>query len=183
MLGLIARVGSLGGQRLALPRAFVRADPADPRASTQERLLVRAAVAQCAPDEVLVLDAGFGLALLQAEGATRYVVRQAKNSTFRRAQPPAYRGRGRKPTRGVLVRPLARRYKGRAIAATAPDHNETWEEDGCVLHAQIWDDLVLPDAAPGAPTVRVVAIHDPRYREPLPLASPLAVSAAVLHAL
>jgi hypothetical protein len=183
VLGLIARVGSSGGQRLALPRAFVRADPADPRASTQERLLVRAAVAQCATDEVLVLDAGFGLALLQGEGATRYVVRQAKNATFRRATPPAYSGRGRPPTRGALVRPLARRYQQRTIAATVPDHTETWEEDGGVLRAQIWDDLVLPDAAPDAPTVRVVAIHDPRYREPLLLASPLALSAAVLHAL
>ncbi len=183
VLGLIARVGSVGGQRLALPRAFVRADPADPRASTQERLVVRAAGAQCAPDEALVLDAGFGLALLQAAGATRYVVRQAKNATFRRATPPAYGGRGRPPSRGRLVRPLARRYKGRTIAATAPDHTQTWEEDGCVLRAHIWDDLVLPDASPGAPRFRVVAIQDPRYRAPLLLASPLALSARVLHAL
>jgi hypothetical protein len=183
VLGLIARVGSVGGQRLALPLACVRADAGDPRASTHARLLVRAAVAQCATDEVLVLDAGFGIALLQAEGATRYVVRCAKNSTFRRAMPPAYRGRGRPPTRGALVRPLARRYQGRTIAATTPDHTETWEEDGVVLHAQIWDDLVLAAAAAGAPTFRVVAIRDPRHREPLLLASPLAVSAAVLHAL
>ncbi len=183
VLGLIARVGSIGGQRLALPRAFVRAAAGDPRASTHERLLVRAAVAECAADEVLVLDAGFGLALLQAEGATRYVVRQAKNATFRRATPPAYGGRGRPPTRGALVRPLSRRYKHRTIAATPPDHTETWAEDGVVLCAQIWDDLVLPDAAPGAPTFRVVAIHDPRYRGPLLLASPLPVRAAVLHAL
>lgn len=88
-MGLIARVGSVGRQRLALPLAGVRADPADPRTSTHERLLVRAAVQQCAKDDVLVLDAGFRLALLQEEGATRYVVRLAKNSTFRRATPPA----------------------------------------------------------------------------------------------
>jgi hypothetical protein len=183
LVGLIGRVGSVGGQRLAVPRAFVRADAADPRSSTHERLLVRAAVAQCAPDEVLVLDAGFSIALLQAERATRYAVRQAKNATFRRATPLAYSGRGRPPTRGALVRPLARRYKGRTSAATPPDHTETWEEDGVVLRAQVWDDLVLPDAAPGAPTFRVVAIHDPRYREPLLLAAPLVLSAAVLHAL
>jgi len=183
VLGLIARVGSVGGQRLALPRAFVRADLADPRASTHTRLLVRAAVAQCAHDEVVVLDAGFGLALLQAEGATRYVVRQAKNATFRRATPPAYSGRGRPPRRGTLVRPLARRYQGHTIAATVPDHTETWAADGVMLCAQIWDGLVLPDAAPAAATIRVVAIQDPRYHEPLLLATPLAVSAAVLHAL
>ncbi len=112
LVGLIGRVGSVGSQRLALPLAWVRADPADPRSSTHERLLVRAAVAQCAADDALVLDAGFGLALLQEEGATRFVVRCAKNSTFRRATPLAYGGRGRIPTRGVLVRPLARTFKG-----------------------------------------------------------------------
>jgi len=63
-LGLIARVGGVGGQRLALPLAFVRADTADPSGSTHQRLLVRAAVAQCAPDDALVLDAGFSVALL-----------------------------------------------------------------------------------------------------------------------
>src|SRR5579885_3310371 len=86
-VGLIGRVGCIGGQRLALPLAYVRADPADPRSSRHERLVVQAAVAQCAADDVLVLDAGFDLAMLQEEGATRYVVRCAKNSTFRRARP------------------------------------------------------------------------------------------------
>ncbi len=66
-LGLIARVGSVGSQRLALPLTIVRADGADPRPGTQERLLVRTAVARCAVDEALVCDAGCGLALLQEE--------------------------------------------------------------------------------------------------------------------
>jgi hypothetical protein len=83
----------------------------------------------------------------------------------------------------VLVRPLARRRKGRLLPATPPDRTETWQEDGVELHAEIWDDVVLSAAAPGAPTFTVVAMHDPRYREPLLLASPLAVPAAVLHAL
>ena len=182
-LGLIGRTGSVGGQRLALPLAMVRADTADPSAHTQERLLVRAAVAQCAEDDALVLDAGFDLAVLQEEGATRYVVRVAKNSTFRRTIPPAYCGRGRIPTRGVLVRPLARTYKGHTLDATPPDRTQTWGDDGVEVRAEIWDDLLLPDAAPGSPTVTVVAVHDPRYREPLLLASPLPLAAQALHAL
>ncbi len=182
-VGLIARVGSVGSQRLALPLAFVRADPADPRTSSHERLLVRAAVAQCAADEVLVLDAGFGLALLQAEGATRYVVRLAKNSTFRRATPPAYGGRGRPPTHGALVRPLPRTYKGRLLPATAPDHSETWEEEGVVLRAARWTNLVLPTAGEGGSRFMVVALYDPRYQEPLLLATPLALTPPVLRAL
>ncbi len=167
LVGLIGRVGSSGKQRLALPLAWVRADPADPRPSTHHRLLVRAAVAQGAADDALVLEAAFAMAVLQEEGATRYVVRCAKNSTFRRAQPPAYRGRGRIPTRGVLVRPLVRPVKGRTLAATPPDHAETWQDDGVALHAEVWDDLAVSNAAPGAPAFTVVAVHDPRYRQPL----------------
>ena len=172
-VGLIARVGSVGGQRLALPLAFVRADATDPAAGAHERCLVRAAVGQCAADDVLVLDAGFGVALLQEAGATRYVVRVAKNATFRRATPPPYGGRGRPPTRGDLVRPLPRTYQGAPIPATPPDRAETWHEDGRLLRAERWADLVLPDAAADSPRFTAIAIYDPRYRDPVLLATPL----------
>ena len=125
-LGLIARVGSVGSQRLALPLTMVRADGDDPRPGTQERLLVRAAVAQCAADEVLVCDAGFGLALLQEEGATRYVVRCAKNSVFRRATPPPYGGRGRPATRGRACA----RCPGPIKAAPSPPRRRTAPKPG-----------------------------------------------------
>jgi hypothetical protein len=172
-LGLVARVGRAGGQRLALPLAFVRADADDPRASTHARRLVREAVRQCAPDEVLVLDGGFGVALLQEEGATRFVVRAARNATFRRATPPPYSGRGRPAVRGALVRPLPRSHKGRLLPATPPDHTATWPEAGHLLRAELWSDLVRPDAGAQAPTFSAVAIHDPRHREPLLLVTPL----------
>jgi hypothetical protein len=108
----------------------------DARPTAHARALVRAGVAHCARDDVLVCDAGFPRALLQEEGAKRFVGRLAKNATFRRATPPAYRratppayrGRGRPPTRGAVVRPLARTYKGRMLAATPPDAVLSWEE-------------------------------------------------------
>ncbi|MDP9372077.1 MAG: hypothetical protein M3Q65_06425 [Chloroflexota bacterium] len=174
-LGLVAGVGSVGPQRLALPRAFVRADPADPAPRAHERRLIREAVRQCAADEALVLDGGFGVALLQEEGAARYVVRAAKNATFRRAAPPPYRGRGRPPTRGAVVRPLPRTHQGRVLPATPPDQIETWHEDDTVLRAEVWRDLVLPDAAAGSPPFTAVALHDPRHRAPLLLVTPLAL--------
>ena len=175
-LGLIARVGRVGAQRLALPLACVRADAADPRTSTHERLLVRAAVRLCAGDAVLVLDRGFGVALLQGEGATRFVVRAAKHATFRRATPPAYGGRGRPPTCGETVRPLPRTYRGRALPATPPARTATWREGDAVLRAAVWDALVRADAQVGAATFSVLAIHDPRHREPLLLVTPLALT-------
>jgi len=180
-LGIVARVGRVGGQRLGLPLALVRADPADPSPAAHERALVAAAVAVLEEQDVAVLDAGFGVRQLQEAGATRYVVRAAKNVTARRAQPPPYPGRGRPATHGALVRPLARSYRGREIPATPPDQVVTWQEDDAVVRAEGWDDLVLPDAQPGAPTFRIVAIHDARWTEPLVLASPLAVSARALR--
>jgi|SRR5436309_7177124 len=182
-LGLVVRVGAVGAQRLAVPTMLVRAAPDDPRPRAQERLLVRAAVQQCGPHDALVLDAGFGVALLQEEGAARYVVRLAKNSTFRRANPPPYRGRGRPPTRGEVVRPLARRYKGRLRAATPPDQVVSWSDHGAVVRAEVWHDLVLPTAGAKATAVTVVAVHDPRYREPLLLATTLPVTPQDLRAL
>jgi hypothetical protein len=181
-LGLIAPVGRVGAQRLALPRAVVRADPGDPTPGAHQRRLVRQAVQQCAPDEVLVLDGGFGVALLQEAGASRFVVRLAKNATFRRRTPPAYGGRGRPATRGELVRPLPRSYRGRLIPATPPERVETWQEDGHLLRGEVWHALVLPDAAADSPTVTVVALHDPRHREPLLLATPLPLSPRTLRA-
>jgi len=180
-VGIVARVGSVGGQRLGLPLALVRVDPGDPSAAAHERALVERATAVLGDEEALVLDGGFGVRALQEAGATRYVVREAKNGTARRARPPAYAGRGRPPTRGALVRPLARTYRRRVIPATPPDRVETWLEEGLVVRAECWDELVRPDAAPGSPTFRLVAIHDPRWAEPLLLASPLVIPARALR--
>lgn len=63
------------------------------------------------------------------------------------------------------MRPLPRRHKGRAIAATAPGHAETREEDGMVLRAQTWGEVLPADAAPGAPTFRAVAVHETAYSD------------------
>ena len=176
-VGLIARVGAIGTQRLALPLAFVRADPTNPSPSAHARLLVDEAVRQCQSDDVLVLDAGFGLALLHAAGAARYVVRLAKNVTFRRATPRADGGRGRPPTRGASVRPLPRTYRGQVVPATPPDRVETWCEDTLLLRAEVWTDLLRADANTDGPAVTVLAIHDPRDHAPLLLATPLALPA------
>ncbi len=97
------------------------------------------------------------------------------------------------PRGGEMVRPLPRTYKGRAIPATPPERTETWHEEGVLVRAEVWTDLVLQTDAPKAkakaeaeaeakgPTFTVVAVYDPRYREPLLLASPLSVAPPVLR--
>jgi hypothetical protein len=182
-VGIVARVGSVGPQRLGLPLALVRADPAEPSAAAHHRTLVRETVAIAGAEDAVVVDGGFGVRLLQEAGATAFVARVAKNFTARRGQPPPYPGRGRPATRGELVRPLARQYRGRTLPATPPDQVTTWQEGEVVLRADQWDTLVLPDAAPGSPTFQVIAIHHPRHPAPLLLASPLAVSPRALRGL
>jgi hypothetical protein len=170
VLGLVGWVGQLGSQRLLLPSAILRVDPAAPSEKRLQERMVRQVATTLEDDEVVVLDAGFKLAELQAAGLSNYVVRLAKNFTARRSVPGVYQGRGRPPEYGELVRPLARSYRGKLIEATPPDWTTEWEEDqGRVIRVEGWQGLVLPDqkANPANRTFRVMAFHDPRYREPL----------------
>ena len=183
VLGLVVRVGRVAGQRWGLPLAFVRADAADPSPRGLLRRLVQEAVPHLGESDVLVCDREFGLALLQEEGVPRYLARLPKNFTARRASPPPYQQRGRPPTRGELVRPLARHRAGRFWPAMPPDEITFWTEGRRTFRAAHWRDLVLPQAPAGSPPFSVLAIHDPRYREPLLLATPLPLSPAVALAL
>jgi hypothetical protein len=180
-IGIVARVGRVGTQRLGLPLALVRADPEDPSTAAHERALVRAAVQAATDADVLVFDAGFEIRQLQAAGATQYLVRAAKNVTGRRAELADYPGRGRPRQRGELIRPLARTYRHRVLPATDPDHVVTWQEGDTVVRAEWWDELVLPDVPLDSPTFRLVVIHDPRWSEPLVLATTLPVLARTLR--
>jgi hypothetical protein len=186
-VGIIARIGSVGAQRFGVPVGLVRADADDPSPSAHRRVLLTRAVALQAADDVLVTDREFTVGQLQAAGATVWVTRLLKNVTARRADPPAYGGRGRPPRRGALVRPLPRRRGPRELAATPPDQATRWTEHGSdgdrTLHAEQWTGLVLPDAAPGSPRFTIVAISDPAYAEPLLVATPLDLAPQVLRAL
>jgi hypothetical protein len=183
VLGLLARVGSVLGQRFGLPLELVRAEPADPSVGAHVQALLAAVVKRLAADEVAVTDREFTVAVLVAAGVKAWVTRLRKNFTARRATPPAYRGRGPRPRRGELVRPLARRYRQRPLAATPPDQVLQWTEAGRHLRAEQWCDLVLIDAAPGSPTFSVTAISDPAYAEPLLVATPLALAPQALRGL
>jgi hypothetical protein len=185
-LGIAARVGTVGIQRLAIPCLLVRGEPTDTSETALQLRLLQRANAQLAADEALVCDRGFSLRPLQAAGSQRYVVRAPVNFTARRAALPAYHGKGRKPLRGALVRPLPRTSKGRTIAATPPDRHETWQRrlgpTALARHAAFWDDLVCSDAQPGAPTFSTVLLQEPRFDEPLLLNTSLPLTGAHLQA-
>jgi hypothetical protein len=185
VVGIIGTIGSIKGQRSALPTDFVRVDPADPREKTLQVQMLNRVADTLAPDEIGVFDAGFKIAELQAAGIERFAVRLAKNFVARRNDLPVQQGRGRPPEYGLKVRPLARPYRGHEIAATPPDHCVSWDVDDRTLSAHIWTNLVLPDVKPGpdAHTFTVFAIYDPLYTHPLLVAVSIPLHAASVHAI
>lgn len=187
VLGLVTRVGRVGTQRVPLPSQIIRVDPDDPTETTLIAQLLQQVADHLAADELVVLDAGFDLQDLLAVGLERFLVRLARNATARRNYLPAYQGQGRPPEHGDLVRPLARTYKDRTIAATPPDRQESWQitvkGQPLTLKADFWDNLVLSDQKPGADRFNIIALHDPRYAKPLLLATPLNLDGATLKAI
>jgi hypothetical protein len=166
-LGMAARVGSIMGQRVPVPVLLLRAEGPDRRESTLQRTCVRRAAALLAAEEVAVADGGFPIQQLLDAKVPRFLVRGPSNFTARRNVLPEQKKRGRPAEYGELVRPLPRRYRGREIAATLPDFEEVWVENGCLLRARFFFDLVPSDRKPGGPSFAVVLIWDPRYRQPL----------------
>ncbi len=185
LIGLVGATGSLNGQRLAIPREILRVSADDPSEAALKRALLQHVARKLAEDEAAVLDAGFSLRQVREAGIQGYVLRLPKNFTARRNEVAPYQGRGRPPKYGAWVRPLKRTYKGHATSATLPDDEITWVEDGRKFRAQIWRNLLLPGAVPGAqqPTFQVVAIYDPRFDRPWLLATDLPLTPQNLKAL
>jgi hypothetical protein len=185
IMGLVGEVGELGGQRLALPRAFERVHPHDGREARLWVSLLGQVKRYLANDEIAVLDAGVKVQDVQSAGIDRYVLRLPTNFTARRNVPAPYRGQGRHPVYGAWVRPLPRTFKGKAIAATLPDRVESWQAEGRTITAQVWDSLVLPGVKPHpyAKTFQVYAIHDPAFPKPWLLATPLSLQPVTVKAI
>ena len=184
--GVVVAVGSVGTQRVALPRQILRALPSETTEAALQRRLLEAVARTLAAEEALVSDRGFPLTQVLEAGVSRFVVRTPQNFTARRATLPTYQGRGRPRTLGARVRPLPRTYRGRQVPATPPDRVEAWEIADQTVRAEFWDNLVLPDARPGTPaftrTFTSVVIHDPRFLQPLVLAVSLGLSGAAVQA-
>lgn len=187
ILGLAGRIGQVNGKRLALPRAMLRVRRKNPGEGELKIDLLAWAGRQLTRLEILLVDAGFKLKQCHQAQVPNYVIRLAKNFTARRnwlAYQPGQRGV--KPTYGPRVRPLARTYKGRATAATAPDATVSWLlPSGQTVTAAIWYDLVRADVTPGphADLFDVLALADPRYDKPLLIATTLKLCPQTLHRL
>jgi len=173
IFGVVGKVGEINGQRIALPQAFERVHPKYPSEARLWHDILKNIHKTLSEDEIVVIDAGVKVRDLQAARVAQYVVRLANNFTARRNTLPEYCGVGRMPTYGELIRPLERKYKEKTLAATLPDETQTWMEEGRLLRAEIWRNLVLPDCAPDVrnQTFDVYAIHDPNFNTPWLLAT------------
>jgi hypothetical protein len=182
--GIAVQVGQLGDVRLGLPLAFERMEAGETSESLLEARLLAKVQAKLAADEVVVLDAGFSLSRLREAGVERFVLRVATNFTARRATRPDYKGSGARPKYGDVVRPLPRKHKDKVIAATPPDRQETFIEDGRIIQAAYWDKLVgRQEKAGSAQTFNCAVFHDPRYRQPLVISYSVPVSGPALRQL
>ncbi len=174
--GLIAGVGAVGPQTVPVVRQIVRASTATTSEAELVSALLTQVAQQLAPDEAAVVDRGFSLRKVQAAKVPRWVCRVPKNFTARRATPPAYTGTGRPPTRGVIVRPLARTRKTKTLAATPPDRTETFTLAGRTLRADRWDNLCAITAGTAPEIFQCLVVYDPVYKEPWVLVTNLILS-------
>lgn len=179
VFGMVADVGSVGKKRLPLLRHLIRQGADETEPQLQARLLQETA-RTLAKNEIQVVDAGFSLADLLKKPEAAFVIRLDQNATARRNVLPEYKGRGRPPQYGEIVRPLERTYKGKKRPATSPTKTERWKAGRHRVRAYLFEDLVLSDACPGSATFRIVVIVDPRYKKPLLVATNRPLSAYAL---
>ena len=106
VFGMVADVASVGNTRLPLLRALVRQKAHKSESALQNRVL-QASARTLAGDEILVVDAGFGMAELLTHPKAAFLARPDQNVTARRNGLPPYKGSGRHALYGESVRPRA----------------------------------------------------------------------------
>lgn len=173
--GLIAEIGSVGGQRLALIKKILRSKAEQGTEKQLKISLLNWLAEHQVKNEITLLDAGFKLFELHSSGLKNYIVRQASNCTARRNVLPSYQGKGRKASYGELIRPLARKHKDHQLAASPADEGTKFELEGRTIEVQLWHDLVRSDQKPSDAhqSFSLMAFFDPRYKTPLVLATAL----------
>jgi len=187
ILGLVARIGEVANRRIALPCAILRVDPKDPSEAKLKKEILDQVSRTLKASDIMLVDAGFKIKSCLEAKVPRFLLRLAKNFTARRNYLRDTTGKkGNPPTKGDLVRPLARKHKEKEIAASEPDATFSWPiETGKTITVQVWYNLVRPDVEPSptADLFDVYAISDPRYDTPLLVATNVKLLAQTAHAL
>jgi hypothetical protein len=145
--------------------------------------LLKTVAASARPDEITVVDAGFNLSDLHEAEIKQFVVRMAINCTVRYNELPEYKGRGRWPEYGQLVRPLARTRLDQTIEATPCEESGSFDYDGRTVEHEAWHNLVssTTKVADENPTTSIHVFRDPYYRKPMVLATDMDLRAETAY--
>ena len=176
VVGVMTTSGRIGEKRIPLLQAIVRCEPTTSESEFRVELLKAAQARGQSAGEVKVVDAGFYLVEIHTAGLKQFVVRMASNCTARRNQLPKYKGHGRYPEYGEIVRPRARTRKDKTIAATDPDTTSQFDYQGRRIQVFSWSGLVTSQTKVDkqANTFSIHLFDDPAYSNPLILATDLA---------
>jgi hypothetical protein len=182
VFGVMAVSGRIQEKRIPLLHGIIRCPEKQSEAEFRVELLKQAAFWSL-PDEVNVLDAGFKPREIHEAGLSGFVVRLQSNCTARRNQLPAYKGKGRYPEYGEIVRPLVRTHNGKEIPPSQPDETTSFEHEGRTIHVAVWHQVVTSNTkvSPAAKTFSIFVSTDPHYTNPLILATDLSLSAQSVY--
>jgi len=190
-IGMIASVGEVNGQRVALLKDVVLADLSVNEGAEHKKQLYKQVATVLGKDEIAVFDAGFKLVEATEVDIERCLIRLAKNCTFGKTAgriPERTSEKGRIPSqyKAEIVRPLARQHGGKTLPATAADKICTMtDESEREIEVHIWYKLYFIERQLSAVTnkrkkhelrhmpLKVMAIYDPDYDEPLLVGTPL----------
>lgn len=179
--GILGAVGQVKEQPVTLPLRIVRGQG---RAANSDDVLmqqlIKAAVTEITPDDVVTADRKFPPVKLLESGCEAIVIRRPKNMTLRRTEVAVYKGRGRKPVQGEVVRPFARQYRSTLLPASKPDETQTWHEryqdQEVTLQAKLWRGVMpMPQKdwttrhrqLVKQATWTAVVVQHPAFKEPL----------------
>jgi hypothetical protein len=190
-IGMIASVGKVNEQRVALLKNAVLTDLTINDDSSHKKKLYKQVAIGLDKDEIAVFDAGFKLVEATETNIQRCLIRLAKNCTFGKTAgriPKRTSGKGRTPTqyKAEIVRPLARKHGDKTLPATEADKTCTMtDESGQEIEVHMWDKLYFLERQLSDVTnmrrkqrlrhmpLKVMAIYDPDYDEPLLVGTPL----------
>lgn len=182
VFGVTTLSGEIKGKGVPLLQAIERCDTDMTEAEFQVALLKKTA-ASAQPDEIHVTDAGFKLSQLQEAEIEQFVARMAINCTARKNELPEYKGRGARPKKGEIVRPLPRRYADNIIKATSCHRSGAFSYAERTIQWEAWDNLVTSDTrvAEENPTFSIYVFRDPHYKKPLVLATDMELKAETVY--
>ena len=190
-IGMIASIGEVNGQRIALLKNAVLTDLSLNDGLGHKKQLYKQVATELAEDEIAVFDAGFRLVEAVEANITRCLIRLASNCTFGKTVgqiPKRTSAKGPEPSqyKAEIARPLARKHGDKTLPATKADRiYKMTDSNGTEITTHVWEKLYFLERQLKNvdnkrkkqklrhTPIKVMAIYHPNYDDPLLLGTPL----------